>query len=219
MRRRAAALALSGALAALAPSSHAQPGRAWDFVVRLDGRPIGTHRFTLAPDGAGGRTVTSDARFDIKLLGFTAYRYRHHARERWAGNCLAALDATTDDDGHVTEVDGRRSGDGFAIEVRDGQRQEPRAATQAGCLMSFAYWNPALAAQHRLLDPGSGRVVPVQVEPLPSAQIDTAAGRVAAQGWRIAGLPNPIDVWYEGSRWIGLDSVVKGGRRLTYRLQ
>jgi hypothetical protein len=218
MRPLAAALAMLGALA-VAPASRAQAAQEWDFIVRLDGKPVGTHRFTLARDGAASRTLTSAARFDVKLLGWTAYRYRHEARERWRGDCLAALDATTDDDGRVTQVRARRGEDGFAVEVSPPTNEAPAAAPPAGCVMSFAYWNTAFTSQHRLLDPGTGRLVPVQVQTLPPAQIETAHGPVAARGWRIAGLPHPIDVWYDGDEWAGLDTVVQGGRRLTYRLR
>lgn len=217
MRPRAATLGLSAALAGFAAACHAQPGAEWDFVVRLDDRPIGTHRFVLSPGDAGTLAIASDAQFEVKVLGWTAYRYRHRAHERWTGDCLAALDASTDDDGRRTQVRARRADGAFRIEVDPPPDHAP--ATSAGsCLMSFAYWNTRLPAQQRLLDPGTGRVVPVQVQPLPPAAIDTRRGPVSARGWRIAGLPNPIDVWYAGSEWIGLDTVV-GGRRLTYRLR
>jgi hypothetical protein len=42
---------------------------------------------------------------------------------------------------------------------------------------------------------------------------------VVARGWRIVGLARPIDVWYEGEQWVGLDTAVAGDRRLAYRLQ
>jgi hypothetical protein len=205
-------------LLALVPAAHAQPVGEWDFVVRLDGKPVGTHRFTLAREGADGLALTSTALFEVKLLGFTAYRYRHEARERWDGNCLAALDASTDDDGRRTQVRGRRGPTGFGLEVSaDGVPEAPERG--GNCIMSFAYWNTALATQQRLLDPGTGRFVPVQVMPLPATEIDAPRGRVVARGWRIAGLPQPIDVWYDGERWAGLDTTVQGGRRLTYRLR
>ncbi|WP_368671230.1 hypothetical protein [Achromobacter xylosoxidans] len=43
----------------------------------------------------------------------------------------------------------------------------------------------------------------------------------AATRWRIAGPRHPIDVWYAAGsgEWVGLDSTVRGGRRLSYRLQ
>lgn len=219
MKPRAIAFVLGAAFVAAAPAGHAQSPLEWDFIVRLDGKPIGTHRFTLSRGEAGARTLASNARFEVKLLGWTAYRYRHQVRERWVGDCLASLDASTDDDGRVTQVRGRRTDEGFAVEVSQAQAPQPAAAPQAGCVMSFAYWNTAFTSQRRLLDPGTGQLVPVQVQPLPLTPIETPRGQVSARGWRIAGLPHPIDVWYDGDEWAGLDTTVQGGRKLTYRLR
>ena len=70
-----------------------------------------------------------------------------------------------------------------------------------------------------MLDPGTGRVEPVRITPLPEARIDVAGQAAAVRGLRISGLPHPIDVWYAGDRWVGLDTTVQGGRRLSYRLR
>jgi len=51
---------------------------------------------------------------------------------------------------------------------------------------------------------------------------DARAGTRALSGdggLRIGGLAQPIDVWYDGNRWVGLDTIVSGGRRLSYRLR
>ena len=52
------------------------------FRVRLDGREIGEHRYRIRVNGTE-REVRSEARFDVKFLTFTAYRYVHDAAERW----------------------------------------------------------------------------------------------------------------------------------------
>lgn len=205
---------------ALGTSCAAQPAtaadvREWNFTVSLDGKPIGTHRFELR-SGGGIRTVESDARFDVRVLGWTAYRYRHRASERWNGDCLASIAARTDDDGRLSEVRGRQGPEGFVI---DSSPPAP-AAPAVECVMSFAYWNrAALAAQQRLLDPGTGRIEPVEVAPLPPTSIEVNGRAVAARGVRISGLRHPIDVWYASGEWIGLDTIVEHGRHLSYRLQ
>lgn len=188
----------------------------WQFATLLDGRPIGQHRFALARDGGEGLQLTSEAHFDVTLLGFTVYRYRHRSSERWSSNdCLASLDARTDENGSTTGVRGRAEGGRFVIDV-DGR---PAATVAGPCLMSFAYWNPALATQRQLLDPGTGRVEPVRITPLPAAQLEVGGRSAAVRGLRISGLAHPIDVWYAGERWVGLDTTVQGDRRLSYRLR
>lgn len=184
-------------LACAAGASACAHAAQWDFTVLLDGEPIGEHRFVV--DGTRDRTVESEAAFQVKLLGWTAYRYRYEARERWRGDCLASVQARTDDNGSDTEVD--------------------QSFPPSPCTMSFAYWNPAIATQGQLFDPGTGKLRPVRVTPLPPTTITVRGAPVAARGLRIAGLPQPIDVWYDGDRWIGLDTFVRGQRRLSYRLR
>jgi len=214
-----AVLALSATLTSSAQPAKTESPAQWDFVVRLDGDEVGTHRFERVPKGDGSVAVTSDARFDVKLLGWTAYRYRHRNRERWSGDCLQALDAQTDDGGKVTKVRGRGLADGFAVEVESASNDKTSTAVAASCVMSFAYWNDKLASQRRLLDPCTGRLVDVAISALPSREWAATGRRVAVHGWRITGLPSPIDVWYEGAEWVGLDTTVAAGRTLSYRLR
>ncbi|WP_431046619.1 DUF6134 family protein [Roseateles sp. L2-2] len=186
----------------------------WNFDVRLDGKPIGTHRFTVeGPDEA--REVTSIAAFDVKLLGITVFRYRHEARERWRGDCLQQIRSSTDDDGKPVKVD---------------RRLESATPGEPDCLMSYAYWHPALVRQQRLLNPQTGEVDEVRIERLPDAAIPVGGRDVDASRWRItstapsSGKSAParqvLTLWRDRAdgRWIGLDAQVKGDRVLTYRL-
>ena len=217
-RRVTACAAFAAALACPSSTSALAAGTGeWRFTVRLDDRAIGTHRFVVQTTSAGMLHVESEARFEVSLLGVPLYRYRHRATERWSNGCLAFIDARTDDNGTVTEVRGRSQGDRFDLRVVDDGRSIA-TATQARCLMTFAYWNPVLATQSRLLDPGSGRIETVTMGAPTASAPDLGTDAAGLHGLRIAGLPNPIDVWYEGGRWIGLDTFVSGGRHLSYRL-
>jgi hypothetical protein len=175
----------------------------WDFTASLDGKPIGTHRFVVSGP-AVAREVSSTAKFDVKLLGITVYRYRHEAQERWQGDCLQQLKSSTDDDGKPVQVDEQRSG-------------------SDDCLMSFAYWHPALHTQTRLLNPQTGKVEEVRFERLPPAPLQVQGRDVQATRWRlVATTPKTkqdLTLWLDPAdgRWIGLDAQVKG-RLLTYRL-
>lgn len=215
--------ALSLLVAGPAVAAHAGPAsagsREWDFAVLLDDRPIGTHRFVVAEDG-DARIVASTADFAVRILGVTVYRYRHQADERWQGDCLAALDADTDDDGRQTQVRGRLEGGGSFRVVATPRGARATEADAAGCMMSYAYWNPALRHRTRLVNPQTGRIDAVTITPLGASTIDVHGMPTAAEGIRIQGPAEAIDVWYatDGGAWIGLDSRVAQGRRLSYRL-
>lgn len=191
--------ALLGA-AALQPALAVGPTGEWAFRALLDGEPIGEHRFSVTGEG-DERRVLSRAEFAVKFLGITAYRYRHEATERWRGNCLTALDSTTDNDGKPESV-----------------RADQRDALK-GCVMSFAYWNPAIQTQTRLLNAQTGRLETVQVRRIGTGSVEVRGQPVEASEFRITGAAQPIVVWYTPrGEWVGLDSIVAGGRKLSYRL-
>ncbi len=178
------------------------PAAEWNFRVLLNGKPIGTHRFEVTTHGDTARKVVSDANFTVKVLGLAVYRYRHHAAEHWRGECLAALTSMTDDDGKASKVE-----------------LESASAPLHGCAMSFAYWNPSIRAQTRLLNAQTGEIERVLVSRIGSGTVEVRGRPVAATKYRISGPAAPIDVWYSiDDEWIGLDSTVAGGRLLSYRL-
>lgn len=186
---------------------------AQDFEVTLDGKPIGTHRFTLGGTPQA-RTLRSEAAFAVKLLGLTVYRYRHVASEQWRGDCLAALQAETDDDGKTGKVVARTAGDALEVDGPSGTLSLP------GCAMSFAYWHPAMRTQTQLLNAQTGRYEAVRVRRMDSGTVEVRGQPQPAERWRIEGPEQPVDVWYAPSgAWIGLDSTVAGGRLLRYRLR
>ena len=203
---------LLGLLATASAPAWSDASRQWNFQVTLDGQPIGEHRFTSNASG-DDRQVSSDASFVVKMLGLTVYRYRHQAIEQWRGNCLTGLASSTEENGKTTRV--RAAAEGTAaLQAAD--------TTQAlvGCVMSFAYWNPAVLTQTRLFNAQTGRAETVQVKPQGSDTVEVRGVPVTAARWRITGTAQPIDLWYAADgEWIGLDSTVSTSRRLSYRLK
>ena len=217
MKRFVLLAALASALTATHADTTAQPDqpRRWDFTVLLDGEPIGMHRFSLQPEAQGALAVVSQAEFQVRLLGVPVYRYRHRAVERWQGGCLQSLEADTDDDGERSHVELGADAAG-RLQLRTAQSTtEP-----SGCLSSFAYWNPALHRQARLLNAQTGRIEPVQWTRIEAGTLDVDGGVQPAVRWRLSGTERPLDVWWtDDGRWVGLDATVRGGRRLSYRLR
>ena len=138
-------------------STAAAQSRVWDFQAFLDDKPIGHHRFTLNAQG-DTRELKSETRFVVKLLFLTAYRYTHDAVEHWRGDCLERLRAQTDDNGEQSTVEAAVAGDRIAVDTAKGR------ATFAGCIMSFAYWNPSIVRQRHLLNPQNGDYEDITVE-------------------------------------------------------
>jgi hypothetical protein len=184
----------------------------WNFRAFLDDSPIGYHRFTLLDQGAT-RELRSETRFEVKVLFITAYRYSHDATEHWRGDCLESLKARTDDNGEPTAVDAVSAGDGLMVETSKGREM------LSGCVMSFAYWNPQILRQLRLLNAQTGTFETAKIAALGEETISVRGARVSAKRYRITGPKNPIDLWYSATdEWLALESTVAGGRRLRYTL-
>ena len=205
----AAALALPWHVHVLAQA------QAWRFSVLLDDEPIGSHDFTLTAAAQGLRSLRSEADFRVRILGVPVYRYRHLAQEQWRGDCLQALDANTEDGGERSRVLLRTDEKGGV------QLQAPQGDVRlSGCIMSFAYWNPALRKQAALLNAQTGLMEQVRWERMEIAPIPVNGKPVAAIRWRLYGTGQPLDVWWtDDGRWLGLDATVRGGRHLSYRLR
>ena len=204
---------LCGVVAAACAGAAAAQSRVWDFQAFLDDKPIGHHRFTLSAQG-DTRELKSETRFVVKLLFLTAYRYTHDAVEHWRGDCLERLRAQTDDNGEQSTVEASAAGD--QLTVNTGKAR----STVAGCIMSFAYWNPQMLRQTQLLNAQTGTLDQARIVDLGSETIAVRGAPVTAKRYRITGPKNPIDLWYSaGDDWLALESTVAGGRRLRYALK
>lgn len=199
------------AMVVLSPARAAE--RHYEFDVNLDKRPIGTHRFTVQHQPDGSARVQSTAVFNVRVLGIPAYRYQHQAAELWRDDCLAAIDATTQDNGRATRVQGLRNENRFHLEL-----PVPRALP--ACVSAYAYWNRDLLLRQRaLLNPQTGKLDEVRIEALGSQQVDVQGRSVSAERFRLHAAQYTIDLWYSPrGEWLRLESAT-GSRRLVYRLR
>lgn len=209
MNFRPAALLLA---ATFATAAHAYPPQEWRFNVLLDSKPIGQHSFLLSLDERQ-QVLKSEADYQVKLLGFSAYRYQHQAVERWEGGCLREIEARTNDNGKTLTAKGRNTERGFSLDAPAGAQRLP------GCVMSFAYWNPAILGQSRLLNAQNGEYHAVKVQPLGAETLALGGAEIAARRYRLVTDKFSIDLWY-GTRnqWLALETRTENGRLLRYEL-
>ncbi len=208
---RAWPIMLAVALTSAQHAAAAEYGE-WRFEVKLDDTPIGYHNFEVRRDGSVTK-VSSEADFKVRFLFFTAYRYRHEYSEVWDENCLAELRSSTDDNGKAFAVYGGKNTDGFDISAQQVQD------TLQPCVMSFAYWNPAILLQDALVNAQTGEYVPVTTEVLGEEPISVGGTPVNAKRFELEAEGRRIVIWYGPSgEWLGLESEVEGGRTLRYVL-
>jgi hypothetical protein len=182
----------------------------WRFRVLLDGREIGSHRYTLSEED-GQRRLHSEADFEVRWLFVTLYRYRHQAQEVWRGDCLASVNAQTDANGELLEVRGRVDADAFVVDSPRGQDLLPP------CVMTFAYWNPGFLGEEALLNPQNGEYLAVDIDGPAIEDLQLNGQSVDARRFRLGAKDLDITVWYSPQgEWLALESPAKGGRTLRY---
>ena len=201
------------ALDAVAEAAPVTDTGSLEFDVYLDDSRIGVHRYEFSVDG-GDRKVRSQAKFDVKFLFISAFKYRHELEEQWSGDCLESIEAETNSNGERTVIVGERKSDAFVVETSGEEKSLPR------CVMTFAYWNPDFLAEPRLLNPQTGRYLEVDVEDLGEKTMQVSGRDHAVHGYTIRGEDFEVTVWYStrDEAWLALESPARGGRTLRYEL-
>jgi hypothetical protein len=206
---------LSGGLLAtflLAPGP-ALADQTWDFRVFLDEKEIGEHRFDLIERG-GERELISEARMKVKLLFVTAYTYEHRDVEHWQGDCLSQLSSTTDDNGEKHRVDVQRRDGATIVQTLDGTQR------LGECVLTFAYWNPAMLRQTQLLNSQDGEHVKVKITDAGADSILVRGVKTPARRYQLRSEKLSIDLWYsQQQEWLALESKTERGQKLIYRLR
>ena len=201
---------LAGLAMLAAVPLHAQD---WSFEVFLDQQKIGTHTFSRDQN-----QLQSRANFKVKVLFINAYRYQHQANEQWQGNCLAQLTAHTEENKEITDVKGAIQTNQFVIE-KNGSTQ-----TLPGCVMTFAYWNPEILKQTRLLNPQNAEYLDVTVTDDGMKTIEVKGQTTLTHQYRLNGRYKgkeklKITLWYDQQQqWVGLESVTPEGYKIVYKL-
>jgi hypothetical protein len=191
----------------------ASADQTWDFRVFLDDKEIGTHRFDLVEQG-DERRLTSTATMKVKLLFVTAYTYDHHDVEHWQGDCVSKLSSTTDDNGKKHRVDVQRRDAATVVQTLEGTQR------LGECVLTFAYWNPAMLQQSRLLNSQDGEHVAVKIKDAGADSIVVRGVATPARRYELRSEKLSIDLWYSPQKqWLALESKTARGQKLIYKLK
>ena len=186
----------------------------WAFDVFLDKTKIGKHTFTLDQN----RVLTSRAKFNVKVLFIEAYNYDHTAKEQWKDDCLVSLEANTTENKVISNIKGTKKDSGF--EVTDGKTSQ----TLPACTMTFAYWNPKILTQSKLLNPQNAEYLDTKFEKLGQETITVKGQPVEATHYKLKGSLNGksklnIELWYNAkNEWVALKSITPEGYTINYKL-
>jgi len=185
----------------------------WAFDVFLDKSKIGKHTFKL-----NNNTLTSRAKFNVKVLFINAYQYDHTSKEQWDNGCLTEIDVDTTEDKVNTKVKGKKTANGF--EISDDKKNQ----TLPACTMTFAYWNPKILTQTKLLNPQNAEYLDAAFESLGSENISVKGTPTETTHYKLKGALNGknklnIELWYnQKNEWVALKSTTPEGYIITYKL-
>lgn len=192
-------------------SAGAAVDQTFQFEVLLDDDLIGQHRFEIDASGEQQR-VTSQAEFEVDFLFITAYRYRHQSNELFRNGCLERLSSTTNDNGTRYQVKGSVLDGAFRVER--GQDVEQFE----GCVKTFAYWDPSILEQPRLLNPQTGELESVRVQERGPEQVEVNGSTIEATRFDLVTDELTIELWYHDQLgWVRLASDTGKGPKLIYR--
>jgi Family of unknown function (DUF6134) len=186
----------------------------WAFNVYLDKSKIGSHTFTFKDN-----TLVSRAKFNVKVLFIEAYKYDHTSKEQWQNDCLTNIEVNTTEDKVTTNVKGKKAASGF--EISDGKASQ----TLAECVMTFAYWNPKILDQAKLLNPQNAEYLDTTFTKLGKANIDVKGKPTETTHYKLSGALNGvkklnIELWYnQNNEWVALKSVTPEGYNIIYKLK
>lgn len=202
--------------------SSATMAQEWAFDVYLDKSKMGQHTFTLT-EKDGTTTLTSRAKFNVKVLFVNAYSYDHLAIETWNKNCLSNIESKTTENKIHTTVNGKLDSGHFVVDV-SGKPQQ----TLPECVSSFAYWNSKIVEQNTLLNPQNGEYLKTHFDNLGTENIMVKGKPTDTTHYRLLTAPGSkiklnIELWYAGDKadnkqWVALKSITPEGYVINYKL-
>lgn len=176
------------------------------FLIKHEGKVIGYHQ-VRGTETALGLVVDTEVEMRVRFGPIPLYKYDHEAREVWRNGEVISIESKTNDNGTKTSVFAHRKGDTLLI---NGTLYSGPAPVDA---VPPSYWDKSLINASSVINTQTGEILDVGVEHIGQS---AAPDNQAAEQYRITGTIN-VDVWYDGSRWVGSHLFVDG-EELIYEL-
>lgn len=171
------------------------------FRVLREGAPVGTHRVRFREEGGLLEAVT-EVRVQVRLAGFTVYRYSHDVTEQWRNGRLLALVSRLDRNGTRKGAEARAEAGGIMLRGGAGEQLLPAEAAP------LTWWRAAtLRPGVPLFDPREGRAV------APRLELSSEAG---GQRVRLVGGEGAEVLYDRAGEWIGFATTGEDGSAVRY---
>ena len=171
----------------------------WNFDAVLNDKVIGQHTFIYENE----KTI-SNANFKFEYL-FMDFIYQHKSTETWQDGCLKTIESNTDDDGDLYEVSGYSATDQFLVTTNNETAALPL------CVMTFAYGNPKILEQKKLMNSQNGKYLDVDIQFLREENHMVKGKDILTDLWQIKAKSDDGDLlvhlWYDKNmNWVSLKS-------------
>jgi hypothetical protein len=184
-----------------------------EFDIYLNDKKVGQQSVKIMPTDVG-ENVVIESQFNIKLLFVNVFSYQHTANEVWADSCLHSIDTTTKENSDTFFVQSSKIENGLAITGNLGTQD------LQGCVRSFAYWDLQRLDSERLLNGQTAKYVPAKLVANGQEEFLVKDKAITAARYTLTAEGSDINLWYDNNQnWVGLTTLVKGGRTLSYRLR
>jgi len=183
----------------------------WNFDVILNDEVIGKHSFKQV-----GNESHSIAKFKFKFM-LMNFSYEHDSKETWNEDCLKSIVSKTNDDGDLFNVSGGKGNGNLKVSSNGKEKSLPE------CIMTFAYWNPKILDQKKLMNSQDAEWLDVAIENFGIETKNVRGQEISTHHYTIQANKDGdevfiIDVWYDGNMGlVGLKSPTPIGD-LIYKL-
>ena len=143
--------------------------------------------------------------------------YQHKSSETWQGNCLKTISSRTDDDGDMYDVSGYMEANQFMVTTNNKISELPL------CVMTFAYGNPKIIDQKKLMNAQNGEYLDVDIQFLREESHMVKGKDILKDLWQIEAKGDDGDLlvylWYDKNmNWVSLKSQTPIGD-MQYKLK
>lgn len=181
------------------------------FAIMREGKQIGVSTTDIQRDGKE-TVVDTKIKVDVKILGFTAYRYDQTSNEKWAEDHVVAVTSETDDNGTKHSLSLSLQDDKLIGEV-DGKK----LALDADVVPASA-WNPKLITQTVIMDSMNGKLMSVSFDDLGIENVNVRGQSTKAHHYSMHG-QREQDLWYDMSgQLVQLKFKGRDGSVISYHL-
>lgn len=184
-----------------------------EFDIYLNDKKVGQQSVDITPTD-DGENVVIESQFNIKLLFVNVFSYQHTANEVWRDSCLHSIDTSTKENSDEFFVQSKKIDDGLSITGNLGTQDIQ------GCVRSFAYWDLPRLDGEQLLNGQTAKYVSAKLVANGEEEFLVKDKVITASRYTLTAEGSDISLWYDKNQnWVGLSTLVKGGRTLSYTLR